>query len=661
MVELPRLTSLEVQRYGLYPGEDGSSGLQMDCSAPTSVVLGANGLGKTTLVTLAYRLLSGPYDIPGLETNDELGSRNLTARQLPTAERRIFAVRVADQARDASATAQFTLGARSITVVRNLHDLSLSGLAIDGQEVEPTEDSYQSAIVEIAGLGAYGDWILLLRHLTFYFEDRRALVWDPSAQRHLIRLLFLPPETSRRWVEYERQVISLDSAYRNARVALNRQKKQLDSKERQTVAAPELTAELEQLQGEQIKDQEALETVENQIPDAEGEVAESTLLQLRTDMDFEQVIRDIERAQLIALRLLFPHIDATAEYIIGHLLATSDCLVCESHVPGYAKSLTERLSHSSCVLCGTDIAGVESTPVVELDEMRARRDRLVEQRGAAALRQTEAEAAAADLSLAARELRTRISQRASAIARLQRRLPESDTRIRELRAAIAIGDKELEESNSKLAKTQSAFSEFIDGANREIVRLKDEIKQVFDTAASGFLEEEAVLRWAPRNTKVGEGGFHLDFPAFELDMTGSDFATATRRSGPEQVSESQREFVDLSFRMSLMSAATQTGATLLIDAPESSLDAVFVDRAAEVLAGFHDLTSSGNLIVTSNLVDGDLIPSLLHHAGIDEPTSPAVLDLLKVATPTAATLRWADAYAAARDRVFARARGLGGA
>ena len=101
------------------------------------------------------------------------------------------------------------------------------------------------------------------------------------------------------------------------------------------------------------------------------------------------------------------------------------------------------------------------------------------------------------------------------------------------------------------------------------------------------------LIWAPHKAQVGEYGPQINFPAYELEM-GADFPSPVRRSGPEQVSESQREFIDLAFRMALMRVAgPERAGTLVIDAPESSLDAVFVTRAADVL------TPSGRLILTT--------------------------------------------------------------
>ena len=60
MVNLPILQSLDVVGYGLYPGDSPSNpGLHIRFAPGLTLVLGANGLGKTTLVTMLYRLLVG--------------------------------------------------------------------------------------------------------------------------------------------------------------------------------------------------------------------------------------------------------------------------------------------------------------------------------------------------------------------------------------------------------------------------------------------------------------------------------------------------------------------------------------------------------------------------------------------------------------------------
>ena len=103
-----------------------------------------------------------------------------------------------------------------------------------------------------------------------------------------------------------------------------------------------------------------------------------------------------------------------------------------------------------------------------------------------------------------------------------------------------------------------------------------------------------------------------------------------------------------------MQIAAERGSTLIIDAPESSLDAVFVARAADVLTLFCPPGTENRLVVTSNLIDGDLIPHLLTRSGIKSPRDSRVVDLLRTAAPTAAVRALYPDYADVRRRLFSR-------
>ena len=69
MINFPILRRLDVQRFGLFPGSVGSDGLCVSFKPGLTIVLGSNGLGKTTLVTILFRTLTGPFDIPCLLTS----------------------------------------------------------------------------------------------------------------------------------------------------------------------------------------------------------------------------------------------------------------------------------------------------------------------------------------------------------------------------------------------------------------------------------------------------------------------------------------------------------------------------------------------------------------------------------------------------------------
>lgn len=138
----------------------------------------------------------------------------------------------------------------------------------------------------------------------------------------------------------------------------------------------------------------------------------------------------------------------------------------------------------------------------------------------------------------------------------------------------------------------------------------------------------------------------VTFPAFELDLSGANFTAPTRRKGPDAVSESQREFIDLAFRMALIHVAGNgAGGTLVLDAPESSLDAVFVKRAADVLCKFSRADANNRLVVASNLIDGELLPEMIRDGITPQDHDQRLVNLMDIAVPTAALRENAEAYA----------------
>ncbi|EHY8497993.1 hypothetical protein K4661_005093, partial [Salmonella enterica] len=164
-------------------------------------------------------------------------------------------------------------------------------------------------------------------------------------------------------------------------------------------------------------------------------------------------------------------------------------------------------------------------------------------------------------------------------------------------------DKEI-----KLKEAHTGFTNFLNGVESEFFRRADEIQNEFNKIVQGFLIEDCEVTWAKTDWKLGQEERPIKFPAFLFKMSSNAHSGITVRTKPSQVSESQREFIDLAFRISLIKVTAYDGCgSIVMDAPESSLDAVFVDRAAHI---FNKFSSQGNnkLILASNLIDGLLLP-----------------------------------------------------
>jgi DNA repair exonuclease SbcCD ATPase subunit len=116
MINFPILDRLEVTNFALYPGDAGKGGLKVDFKPGLTLVIGANGLGKTTLINIIYRMLTGPFDISGLQGRADLGSIDLKPSGLSAAGRSTFASRVKDGAKEAIARLALTLGKHEVVI-----------------------------------------------------------------------------------------------------------------------------------------------------------------------------------------------------------------------------------------------------------------------------------------------------------------------------------------------------------------------------------------------------------------------------------------------------------------------------------------------------------------------------------------------------------------
>jgi len=657
MTAFPIFRKLSTAGYGLYPGQDKrSKGLDIEFESGLTLVLGANGLGKTTLVTMLYRMCTGPYDIPKLAGATELGGIKLETKKLPAPERRMFGDRVNDNAENATCTLTLTLGETEIELTRSLANLELLELNVEGCDVLVGEDRYQEVVKEHAGVNTFGDWILVLRHLIFYFEDRRSLVWDPTAQRQLLRLLFLSPASSKEWLEAERDIRQRDSLARNLQNVLQKEERSFSKTEKAASTAGDTRKELGRLEKLQKKEQRRLDELRDEVSILSSAKESARLGALKAESEHESAFRDLERRQLAAIAGAFPSSSDTARYLMAQLISDEECLACGSHSPQTAEDLRARIGQSHCVVCNSVVPKASKAGARGIVKASRELERAGERQEAARKMRDLAEAELANLLTEIQRLAAEVAKRSARIEELASSLPPDEAKLHERRRELATMRTRLETMKRELTQRRKRFSRFIERTSHEILARRDEVQDGFEDFAEGFLLEQCRLVWAPHRDTVGQSGTAIDFPAFDLEMTGADFSTMVRREGPQQVSESQREFIDLAFRMALIQVAGSGGiGSIVIDAPESSLDAVFVTRAADVLIRFSSYVGN-RLLITSNLVEGDLIPELIHKGDIESQTSNRVVDLLKVAAPTAATKKLKRDYEKVRSNLFKRAK-----
>lgn len=649
MVYLPLLRNLKVQDYGLYPGPQRNGHFELDFKSGLTLILGANGLGKTTLMLLIFRLVAGTHD---LSLPDEVGNSNLENHELNRAARRQFANRVNDGAKQARAALRFSAGHVEFLVERELTELALVRLEVDGKTLPADEQAYHAAVLKASGLGSYADWLLILRTLVFFFEDRRALVWDPGAQRQLLRCLFLSPAQAGEWTRQERSILGLDSRMRNLQAALRREQRERKRTVAKVQGASNIRSALDSAESSLEQLNTRHEDLVARVESGEDERQIVRLNALRAQSEHDQVLRELERARLFAIEAQLPKAEESMRFLYARLMTDETCLACGTHgLSAKREEWASALANRQCLVCESTLPPADDA-VVDIGDRRIQelQDRvestLVRALEQAQLRdQVNAQYQADYESLSECAIERNDVQ--DSIRLLISQLPPDERKVSEQQNKLQAIEELVVQLRADLQVERAQFGASLDTYRSEIQTKAEAIKQHFEKVANGFLFEESGLSWAPERRTVGQAGGmdSVEYPAFAVELSGSDFVGLQRRTTPNQVSESQREFIDLAFRMALIEVASPDHAsTLAIDAPESSLDAVFVDKAAQVLSQFANSGSGSRLIITSNLGAGELVPQLLRAGADPAHRMDPLVNLFAVGVPTRAMQASKDAY-----------------
>ena len=676
MINFPVFKRVKVSDFAMYAGTEATPGLDHSFVPGVNVIVGINGLGKTTLLTMLLRALSGAVDVPG---DDDLGDKR---RRIVPVDRFWFRKRAPDDAVNAKVTIWFTLGEHEFEVTRSLANLDVVELSVD-QQPFPTARStemevvYRNQVVAASGLSSFEDFVFLLRYIVFYLEDRRSLVWDAAAQGDILGILVdVQGEHRGHYVELFNELLSKDSEYRNVHAVVYKRRKEFE-KQTSTIEGGQIERLVQSLE-ERRKDLKALVVRKNELA--------QTRDQLREQIENRrQEIHDGRAALAAQLNnfseSFFPQLDSPARYLLAHFEAGAGCLVCGTQTPEAMERVTAKLYMNTCPVCGSPIEeghrpAHDPHTGEAIEQQRA--DIAAAEADLVAMEQPLKDAEQ-DYSSTAAELMSITSQLVSLEGQLKAlgdNLPNVIERRDELNKTLGTFEAALNQLEVERIELAGQFRELTEAIDQEVRAVSNQIEQAFAKYIRGFLAEQCEIKYTPRVRRLGQRSNTdlFTFPHFIPALTsGVHRNITTVREAGQSVSESQKEFIDLAFRMALLELAAPNAPTMLIlETPEASLDSVFVPRAADLLRRFatrSDGAVETRLIASSNVNREQMIPALFgaypdqrfYGQVVDEAPSEMppmipieerashVLDLLTIAVPTRALERFRAAYEEERD------------
>lgn len=649
MINFPIIKKLDVEGYALYPGKDSKRGLHIDFSQQgLTLVLGANGLGKSTLINILFRMLSGPFDLAKFDNTEELGNLNISAIERKDIKS-FFSERAHDKATDAIATLLVSFGHTTLTISRNLENLSINEFKID-QTAMPLsnrvadEELFQKEIISLAKVGSFGDWLLILHYIVFYQDNRRALVWDTSAQRELLRILLLNNHESIEWQGLTRQVLELDSEFRNLRYTANKQIKKL-KEDRSPEDKTGLRSEAGALKSVRAEKIDYLNKIEKSLSEINEVRTTSRSLRLRTKQEIDSLEREIENIKDNILNLALPDASDALRFILSTLKAQRSNFkqykIPEKYIVHFEKKLNNYFNFiSNEESSPEDIASLNNNIKQKEDELLRLKNTLNHQLD----HEQKIEQELAELHSHIAYCREEISEINFKLLPIEIGLSKKGDVTSGIDMKIATLEDMIKEKNDELLNASKQFEEYLERVENNFLSNTDKIKTEFSQIVQEFLVEECEITWYSVPWKLGQTSNPINFPAFIFKMKSGGNNMTTERKSPSQVSESQREFIDLAFRIALISTTgSNSSGTIIMDTPEASLDSIFVRNASNIFIKFAN-QNNNKLLLASNLIDGELLPRLVSELRAKNKLSTGLINLLDIAVPSKAVNDYADEY-----------------
>lgn len=647
-IQLPIVIKLSVRNYSLYPGLN-SLGLDLDFPAGVTVLAGINGVGKTTLLNLLMRMLLGPME----RAKADRDLSRISKRELVLDKRfSFFADRVPEELDDnTTATLDFTVGDRVVSVIRYLKTMALKSVKINGRSRSvTTELQFSEEMARLCGLASSYDYHVVVRYLQFFTEERQPILWSAATQYEFFKMLFLDRALTKETDTTFAAIQRLDTTYRNRIHQLNaREERLIQSRAAAHTAQNDgdllnrieaANAARNQAGDEYQQHQQAAEALQSQVRELDVALnqAEATL----TDLEDE-----LEHVDAAFIAQSLPTMDDKAKFLMTGLGSGQGCFVCGNRHRSQLQTVVKQLKGGNCFVCDHPIIGRGKSAKVEplaSTQVRALEQKIENVRASAATIEAQRDAVYRQVAPALQALRQASSRNADAalaLETLQAQLPAPPEASRALEAEFQAERTELELIDGQRKALTDRYRELIRSGREQVEAFKESLRARLTSYAEAFLQETVTVQFDARDKmKIATGAGQVGIPSFSILMTSSTHEIPKERLTSDNVSESQKEFLDLAFRMTLLDMACSDGATtLVIETPEASLDSWFMLRAAALMRQFAPADSGPmrNLIATSNLNGTAMIPALLGRVSKDGKlrrdsmtTGAQFIDLLQV-------------------------------
>ena len=623
-VYLPKLKKVRIENYSLY-----TQNIDYDFIEGLNLIVGGNGVGKTTFINIVKYALIGLYKndldvkvykgekrlIRGRYINSNIFFRNRTKQT--------------DSDKKGYVELEFEINDTVFCVKRSLYETKLLEASYTNQGVKNTikgqpvqqdfytnysdteknrdnlQFNYECLVAKTANLSDFDDFIFFVNQILFFGETRENVLWAEDVQLRLMNAFFNNPEYEKQRKNYELEAKYQDSLARHRQEEI----KAISRVVKQIKGTPDISRiDIKKL--DLLKEIEMLEKKQGNISETRNQISRNVQLLYKNSADLSSKINEREKEkeqyEVKKINRLWKNLNPKYEIFKSQYEKNKICPFCNSDL----SSMDIKVSSSECFFCHTKL-DENSERDEKLEKIKADIKSLIEKRTSVEKNIQKQEKELEGLDSDFRLIKVELFEKRNLLHSFENDNTDNSRdfsykvmmhRIDQLTIEKDVYQKKSEEYTRKSLEITRKIETDLQKNTRAI-------SNVFSNFAEAFMKLSCTLTLE----QLKESNAKLFYPVID----------GKARYDAEELSESQRFFVDYSFRMSLLEYFYTTGSFYICETPDSSLDISYEENAADIFIKYINLPNV--LILTTNLNNSSFLKNILL-----KTKKKKVLNLLKI-------------------------------
>ncbi len=559
-----------------------------------NVILGGNGLGKTTIMQAIIYGLTGGND--SFEEDKELRwNHKYFIKRLDGKHKSSAAVEV-----------DFAFGKTKFSLRRGIKTSRILAFRDTGKEgwIDNLIDAniaFEKALSQYGGYKNVIDFAFIVHRLLYLPESRRLLAWDTNSQIRTIMLLNQDILVEEDFRSRREKLKEIDSSKRHINVALEKIKAKIASSSGEVDGIPDKELHLSPLKSEGktdiVKLTAQLRDIVHQrsLIEKDKQIASDKLSVISSEID--KLRERIEHVEATLVARILKVQEKEKSLPLFKLAEKGICPSCGTQQPKLQTQAREYLHKHQCLLCGSSEPQKADPQLATLwsqlsDKIRAQQalekdyyifnnklKQTLREQDRIQYNVNEARLTDPMLTLIERDVASPMDEDPL----------QTKQKLEHLKADL---EAQVLARRSELEKD---YKEFRTAVNRRV----NQLRALYATYATEFLGVDCELSET------------MTYDLMALKLFVPKFNNKVRDT-PESCSEAQRFFLDIAFRMALLDLSHDNGkqpSTFICETPETALDMSYIDNVVQMFEKF--MLKGHTMLFTANIQTNSVAGPLL--------------------------------------------------